>query len=274
MITGNGYNGIGYDGVHNFSESVLKLDPANGLALKDWFTPSNWSTLDNQDLDLTSSGPMLVPGTSLLVGGGKTGVLYVLNTTGTGLGKETANDSGAIQAIQISAGELRGGPVYWQRSTANGGPLLYDWGVSDRVKAFPFNGSTFATTPSAQGSVTNQIWPGGILTLSANGDTPGTGVLWATVAASGDRREQSPGAGHPVRVRCGQRRDGTLEFEYECRARLVRQFCEVRAAAGSQRPSLRRDLVQPGGRLRTSRTRTGPDRRLALERTNHRRYRQ
>jgi hypothetical protein len=192
VITGNGYNGIGYDGVHNFSESVLKLDPATGLALKDWFTPSNWLTLDDQDLDLTSSGPMLVPGTSLLVGGGKTGVLYVLNTTGTGLGKETANDSGAIQAIQISAGELRGGPVYWQRSTANGGPLLYDWGVSDRVKAFPFNGSTFATTPSAQGSLTNQIWPGGILTLSANGDTPGTGVLWATVAASGDAENNPP----------------------------------------------------------------------------------
>ena len=40
VITGNGYNGTGYDGVHNFSESILKLDPANGLALKDWFTPA------------------------------------------------------------------------------------------------------------------------------------------------------------------------------------------------------------------------------------------
>ena len=42
---------------------------------------------------------MLVPGTSLLVGGGKTGLLYVLNTSGSGLGKETTNNSGAIQAI-------------------------------------------------------------------------------------------------------------------------------------------------------------------------------
>ena len=193
VITGNGYNGIGYDGVNNFSESVLKLDPAHGLSLVDWFTPSNWLTLDNQDLDLTSSGPMLVPGTSLMVGGGKTGVLYVLNTASPpGLGKNTANDSGASQKIQISAGELRGGPVYWQRSTANGGPLLYDWGAHDRVKAFSFNGSTFATTPSAQGSVLNQIWPGGILTLSANGGTPGTGVLWATVATSGDAEDNPP----------------------------------------------------------------------------------
>ena len=190
VTTGNGYNGTGYDGVHNFSESVLKLDPTHGLSLVDWFTPSNWSTLDNQDLDLTSSGPMLVPGTSLLVAGGKTGVLYLLNTSG--LGKNTANDSGAIQKILIAASELRGGPVYWQRSTANGGPLLYDWGVSDALKAFSFNGATFATAPSATGTVSNQIWPGGILALSADGETAGTGVLWATVATSGDAERTPP----------------------------------------------------------------------------------
>jgi hypothetical protein len=193
LITGNGYNGLGYDGVNNFSESVLKLDPSHGLALVDWFTPSNWLALDNGDLDLTSSGPLLVPGTNLIVGGGKTGVLYVLNTASPpGLGKNTANDSGALQKIQISAGEMRGGPVYWHRPTANGGPLLYNWGENDSVKAFSFNGSTFATAPSAQGSLTNQIWPGGILALSANGGNPGTGVLWATVVTSGDAENNPP----------------------------------------------------------------------------------
>src|SRR5579863_1322060 len=184
LFTGNGYSGTGYDGVNNFSESVLKLNPANGLSLLDWCTPSNWSSLDTGDADLASAGPMLLPGTSTLVGGGKAGILYVLNTAS--LGKNTANDSGALQEIAISAGTMRGGPVYWQRSASNGGPLLYDWGVNDEVKAFAFNGSTFGTTPSAQGNVTNQIYPGGILTLSANGETPGTGVLWATVATSGN----------------------------------------------------------------------------------------
>jgi IPT/TIG domain len=196
VATGNGYNSTGYDGVHNFSESVLKLDPAHGLSLVDWFTPSDWSTLDDLDLDLTSSGPMLVPGTNLLVAGGKTGVLYLLNTAG--LGKNTANDSGAIQKVQIATAtppatpELRGGPVYWQRSTANGGPLLYDWGADDALKAFSFNGATIATAPSATGTVTSQIWPGGILTLSANGETSGTGVLWATVATSLDAERLPP----------------------------------------------------------------------------------
>lgn len=194
VFTGNGYNGVGYDGVHNFSETVLKLDPTAGLALKDWFTPSNWLTLDNGDQDLTSSGPMLIPGTALLAGGGKTGVLYVLDTA-AGLGGNTPNDTGAVQKIQISSGELRGGPVYWQRSAANGGPLLYDWGAGDRLKAFPFNGSTLATTPSAQGSLTSQPWPGGILTVSANADTPATGVLWAAVVTSGNAEDSPPAPG-------------------------------------------------------------------------------
>ena len=189
VFVGNAY-GSGYDGVENFSESVLKLDPANGLKLVDWFTPGNWSTLDTQDLDLTSSGPLLIPGTNLLAGGGKTGELYVLNTAN--LGKYNAQDSQVVQKMYISASEIRGGPVYWHRSATSGGPLLYNWSVSDRVKAFPFHGTMFAATPSAQGSVTNQIFPGGILTLSANGETPGTGVLWATTAGSGDAENNPP----------------------------------------------------------------------------------
>lgn len=190
VLSGNGYGGTGYDGVNNFSESVLKLDPSHGLALIDWFTPSNWSALDAGDLDLSSSGAMLVPGTARLVAGGKTGVLYLLNTAA--LGKNTANDSGAIQKLQVSSFELRGGPVYWQRSAAHGGPLLYDWGADDAVKAFAFNGATFATSPSSQGTISHQNWPGGILTLSADGSTPGTGVLWATVATSSGDENNPP----------------------------------------------------------------------------------
>lgn len=189
LFTGNGF-GSGYDGVQDFSESALKLDPTQGLKLLDWFTAGNWSYLDAQDLDLTSSGPMLIPGTNLIAGGGKSGDLYVLNTSN--LGKYNANDSQVVQKLHVSTSEIRGGPVYWQRSAANGGPLMYNWGVSDRLKAFAFNGTQFATTPSSQGAETNQIYPGGILTLSANGQAAATGVVWATTAASGDAENNPP----------------------------------------------------------------------------------
>ena len=196
VFVGNGYSpGTGYgdsnspwNGVSNFNESALKLNPASGLSLVDWFTPSNWSAMDEEDLDFTSSGPMLIPGTSLIAGGGKTGVLYVLNTAN--LGKESATDSGVVQEFTVTSDEIRGGPVYWQR-TANGSPLLYNWGDGDTLNAYAFNGTNFTTTPSAQGSI-SPVWPGGILTLSANGNTPGSGVLWATIATSGDAENNPP----------------------------------------------------------------------------------
>ncbi len=192
LFVGNGYGTGGYDGVSDFSESALKLDPTNGLALVDWFTPSDWGYRDGNDFDLGSSGPLLIPGTSLIVGGGKTGILYLLNTMK--LGGESAADAGAVQVQTVSPWEIRGGPVYWQRSAANGGPLLYICGSWDVLKAYPFNGTKFATSPSAEGSV-QETWPGGILTLSANADTPGTGVLWETVVTSGDAENNPPAPG-------------------------------------------------------------------------------
>ena len=140
---------------------------------------------------------MLIPGTTEITGGGKEGVLYVLSTatTGTGMGKYVKNDTQIVQKAQISTSEIKGGPVYWQRSAANGGPLMYNWGDGDSLKAFAFNGTTFVTTPVAQGTYANQIFPGGILTLSANGEASTSGVLWATVAASGDDENNPPNPG-------------------------------------------------------------------------------
>ena len=139
------------DGSTSFSESVLKLDPAQKLAVIDWFTPSNWSFLDAHDLDLSGSGPMLIPGTTLLAGGGKSGVLYLVDTTN--LGKYVANDTQIVQEQSITT-RIASGPVFWNRAPANGGPLMYDWGFSDVLKAYPFSGGVFASSPSSMGTTT------------------------------------------------------------------------------------------------------------------------
>ncbi|MFO1465465.1 MAG: choice-of-anchor D domain-containing protein [Steroidobacteraceae bacterium] len=191
VFVGNAY-GQGYDGVNNFSESVLKLDLAHGLKLIDWFTPSNWSALDAGDLDLTSSGPLLIPGANRLVGGGKSGVFYVLDTTD--LGHLKTGDTQIPQKLSVCPAEIIGGPVYWQRSAARGGSLLYDWCESDWAKAWSFAGSVLSSSPVTQGSG-SQYWPGGILTLSANGDQAGSGILWASVVNAGDESDNPPRSG-------------------------------------------------------------------------------
>ena len=55
------------------------------LRLADWFTPYRRVWLDDQDLDLAASGPLLIPGTSFLLGGGKSGIMYLLD--GGNMGK-------------------------------------------------------------------------------------------------------------------------------------------------------------------------------------------
>lgn len=103
VVTGNG----SWDGVRNFSESFLKITPK--LSLIDWFTPTNHLALDREDADLNSSGATLIPGTHLVLGGGKEGVLYILDTRNFGhLGDEHAR-----QHFQATASHLHS-LVYWQ----------------------------------------------------------------------------------------------------------------------------------------------------------------
>ena len=61
MGTGNAFTaGVGrWDGVHNWSESVLALHPdatggsgVNAGKPLDTYTPANWSSLDNADADV------------------------------------------------------------------------------------------------------------------------------------------------------------------------------------------------------------------------------
>jgi hypothetical protein len=87
VVTGNG----SWDGVNNFSESFMKLTPR--LKLLDWFTPTNHFELDTRDEDLNSSGATLIPGTHLVLGGGKEGVLYTLYTRNPGIWETSMRSS-------------------------------------------------------------------------------------------------------------------------------------------------------------------------------------
>jgi hypothetical protein len=173
FMTGNG----DYDGVNNFGDSMVKLNST--AVTQDWFTPDDQATLAADDGDLGSSGPLLIPNTNLLVGGGKQGILYLINSTTGSMGKYSSNNAQIPQSFQASSGEIHS-VAYWNRS---GSPLLYLWGMSDVLKAFQFGSGTFDTTPVAENSV-SAYFPGGVLAVSANGSTAGTGILWAMTANS------------------------------------------------------------------------------------------
>lgn len=181
-VTGNG----SWDGVQNFSESFLKFTPR--LKLLDWFTPTNHFALDKADNDLDSSGATLIPGTHLLLGGGKEGVLYTLDNRKLG----HLGDEHAIQHFQATASHLHS-LVYWE--SAKSGNLLYVWGQRDRAKVYKLTGDVLSETPVAMRDTPNEGHPGAMLSLSANGHKDG--ILWAAIHATGDSwHESRPGVLH------------------------------------------------------------------------------
>jgi len=182
VVTGNG----SWDGIHNFSESFLRFSPQ--LKLLDWFTPTNHAQLDKDDNDLNSSGATLIPGTHLVIGGGKQGVLYSLDTRNFG----HLGDEHAVQHFQATASHLHS-LVYWVSDKE--GPLLYVWGQRDKAKVYKFNGETISETPAVMRDIPNEGHPGAMLSLSANGGRDG--ILWAAIHATGDSwHESRPGVLH------------------------------------------------------------------------------
>jgi hypothetical protein len=182
VVTGNG----SWDGVTNFSESFMKLTPK--LKLLDWFTPTNHFALDKVDADLDSSGATLIPGTHLVLGGGKEGVLYTLNTQNLG----HLGDEHALQHFKATASHLHS-LVYWR--SAKNGDLLYVWGQRDKAKVYKIQGNRLVETPWMMRDVPNEGHPGAMLSLSANGNQEG--ILWAAIHATGDSwHESRPGVLH------------------------------------------------------------------------------
>jgi Carbohydrate binding domain (family 11) len=148
-----------------------------------WFMPSDVASLDTADADIGSSGPLLIPGTSLLIGGGKNGIFYVLNRTNMGgFVSGSPPEPQIVQRFSPSSnnGQIVGSPVWWESPA---GPRLYVWPGKAPLAAFSFDRTSnlFNTTAIAHGVDNPTTDPqGGQMSLSANGSTAGTGILWAT----------------------------------------------------------------------------------------------
>ena len=169
-----------WDGVSNFSESFIKLNPSLGLA--DWFTAANHANLDGGDLDLDTSGPLLVPPGGRLIMVGKSSTGYVINSANLG----HLGDASAVQTIKLG-GALHGSAVYWNGVT--NGPEVYMWAQSDNLKAFKFDGNALTTPNFQTGPDFIGGEPGAYLSLSANGNT--NGIVWANAVLSGNANHGS-----------------------------------------------------------------------------------
>jgi hypothetical protein len=198
ISTGNGSVGVTGNraDLNNRGESLLKLTPSGtNLNITSWFTPYNWQTLENGDIDLGSGGVLLIPGTSLALSGGKEGKLYLVDRDNMGgLSGSPNADTNVIQSFQVTGlnnpNDIHGAPVWWDGPN---GSFAYVWGEFDYLHQYLFDwGSGKFFLPNyAQSSVrAPQGMPGGILSISANGTNAGTGILWAAHQYTGDANQQ------------------------------------------------------------------------------------
>ena len=172
-------------GLRDYGDTILKLDTSSNLAVADYFSPFNQNALSNADVDLGSAGALLIPGTTLGVGGGKEGTVYVFNRNNLGQYNSSVDQlpqewQATYSFLQTGDAGFFGGPVFYNSQ-------LYEWGQQDTLKQYAFNGSTFNTTP-VQGPITI---PTGYsdepaMSISANGTTAGSAILWAAYSTSGD----------------------------------------------------------------------------------------
>ena len=169
-----------FNGTTDFGTSLIKLTiRAGAFSVDDYFTPHDYEALNARDADLGSTGPMLVPGTNLLVAGSKKGIVYLFDTRK--LGRLTPDDSGPLQSFENNGGRILAGPAFWDGPA---GHTLYLWCEADVLKAYRWEGERLAPTPAAKGVVGSRGSPGGALTVSADGKKSGTGIVWGTLTLS------------------------------------------------------------------------------------------
>ena len=168
----------------DYGSAYLKLSGST-LSVLDYFVPYNQASLnpEEDDVDLGSGGPLLIPNTSLLVGAGKDAVLRVVNTTD--MGKYNPNQNNNVQNFVATNPPVLSSPVYWD--SPNFGPVIYLWGQADLMKAWAFNSKTsqFNTTPISENTISGAPYDTAALSLSANASTSGTGIIWASRPISG-----------------------------------------------------------------------------------------
>lgn len=180
VITGNGDFNADAPGGRDYGDSVIRLSPL--LAVEDYFTPSDQSSLDADDDDLGAGGPLLLPDQSgphphLLIGGGKTGTLYVLDRDALG-GYNSAADSQVVEAIPDETGNIFSNPAYW-----NGNIYIQGW--NSPLALFTVTDGMPSRYPVARGDYTSPF-PGATPAVSANGAQGG--IVWTLEpgAASSD----------------------------------------------------------------------------------------
>ncbi len=188
LATGNSYNADPSQ-LQNRGESIVKLIPnqlgtsQTQLNISDYFTPTDYTTLNQADADFGSQ-VLMVPGTNLLVTGCKDYNMYVLNKTNLGGFNTTANN--ILQKHNVGTGaQFHSSLAYFGGKTKK---FVYEFADKQSLSAFPvvagnpgsinFSSPVVGNVQGGNGSC------GSFMSVSSNGSDETTGILWITNSAN------------------------------------------------------------------------------------------
>jgi hypothetical protein len=187
LSTGNGVSpppGPGSSPPSTLAESVVRLQVnADGtLSARDFFSPSNNGTLDQNDTDLGSGGPLALPnnfGTTshphLLVQDGKDGRVFLLDRDNLG-GMGQAGGGDNVVGVTGPYNGMWGHPAFW------GGDGGYVYTIENagylRALKYGVNGSGNPVLSSAGVSPATFGYTSGSPVVTSNGSTAGSAVVW------------------------------------------------------------------------------------------------
>jgi uncharacterized protein (TIGR03437 family) len=164
-----------------YDESVLRFTSEPGLLPADQFTPFNKFMLDTDDLDLGSSGAIVLPDEAgnaahphLLFTAGKEGRMYLLDREALG-GAQTGSDPGALASLPVLGSETFGSAAYFNGS-------VYLAPTNSPLLEFSLVDAQVASAPLASSSSQEGIH-GAIPSISANGSQDG--IAWLITEENG-----------------------------------------------------------------------------------------
>jgi len=165
-----------------------------------------WTVLHGGDRDFGCAGPVLVPNRSAVLAASQDGILYTGNMQHLGQTQSKVLGSAnlACTYAQLKAPpifytyypgpqgtapatrthRLHGTPVLWR--SASHGVMHYCWGENGNLRAWALSNGGASSymgcsveTASAELQASSGGAPGGMISLSASGDT--NGVVWASI---------------------------------------------------------------------------------------------
>lgn len=183
-IANGSFTATNGSGGTDYGDSVIKLSTTNGLAVADYFTPTNQAILESMDWDLGSGGLLFLPDQPgpfphLMVSAGKEGRIYLINRDQFTVGDNHYDSTGTVDyVVQHIPGQLGAGcfdtPVFFNGS-------VFFAASGKQLKAFALTNGMFLTNPISTGP-RNFGSPGATPFVSASGTN--NGIIWATANAN------------------------------------------------------------------------------------------